>query len=76
MSKVKLGPTKGSLDNDEFDIADNVLKVVKEYESQLKEINQLRVAKIAEVEAETEKKIAALKLELVSKLGIQVESNP
>jgi hypothetical protein len=68
MTKVVLGATKGSIDGNEFDIADNVLQVVKDYERRVAEVNVYANQKVAEIEKETLKKRAELKAELVKTL--------
>ncbi len=68
MTKVVLGATKGSIDGNEFDIADNVLQVVKDYERRVAEVNVYANQKAAEIKEETLKKRAELKAELVKTL--------
>jgi wobble nucleotide-excising tRNase len=75
MTKVILGATQGSVDNNKFDIADNVIQVVKDYERSVREVVASKNEKIKELEQETEKKLLMLKAELVKNLGVKLENN-
>jgi wobble nucleotide-excising tRNase len=75
MTKVVLGATQGSVDGNKFDIADNVIQVVKDYEHSVREVVASKNQKIKELEQETEKKLLMLKAELVKNLGVKLENN-
>jgi wobble nucleotide-excising tRNase len=75
VTKVILGATQGSVDNNKFDIADNVIQVVKDYERSVREVVASKNEKIKELEQETEKKLLMLKAELVKNLGVKLENN-
>jgi wobble nucleotide-excising tRNase len=75
VTKVVLGATQGSVDNNKFDIADNVIQVVKDYERSVREVVASKNQKIKELEQETEKKLLMLKAELVKNLGVKLENN-
>jgi hypothetical protein len=75
VTKVILGATQGSVDGNKFDIADNVIQVVKDYESSVRAVLLSKNQKIKELEEETEKKLLMLKAELVKNLGVKLENN-
>jgi wobble nucleotide-excising tRNase len=75
VTKVVLGAAQGSVDNNKFDIADNVIQVVKDYERSVREVVASKNQKIKELEQETEKKLLMLKAELVKNLGVKLENN-
>jgi wobble nucleotide-excising tRNase len=75
VTKVVLGATQGSVDGNKFDIADNVIQVVKDYEHSVREVVASKNQKIKELEQETEKKLLMLKAELVKNLGVKLENN-
>ena len=75
VTKVILGATQGSVDGNKFDIADNVIQVVKDYEHSVREVVASKNQKIKELEQETEKKLLMLKAELVKNLGVKLENN-
>ena len=75
VTKVVLGAEQGSVDNNKFDIADNVIQVVKDYEHSVREVVASKNQKIKELEQETEKKLLMLKAELVKNLGVKLENN-
>lgn len=76
MSKVKLGPKKGSVDDKEFDIADNVLQIVKEYERCMNELELYKIQKIRLIEEEVQRKKEMLRASLVSDLGVKLTGKP
>ena len=75
VTKVVLGAAQGSVDNNKFDIADNIIQVVKDYEHSVREVVASKNQKIKELEQETEKKLLMLKAELVKNLGVKLENN-
>jgi wobble nucleotide-excising tRNase len=75
VTKVVLGATQGSVDDNKFDIADNVIQVVKDYESSVREVVASKNQRIKELEEETEKKLLMLKAKLVKNLGVKLENN-
>jgi wobble nucleotide-excising tRNase len=75
VTKVVLGAAQGSVDNNKFDIADNIIQVVKDYEHSVREVVASKNQRIKELEQETEKKLLMLKAELVKNLGVKLENN-
>jgi hypothetical protein len=69
MTKVVLGATKGSVDGNEFDIVDNVLEIVRNYEKDLLNVFNDKNQKIKQIEEEAKRKAELLKSDLVKNLG-------
>jgi len=69
MTKVVLGTTKGSIDGNEFDIADNVLEIVRNYEKDRLNVLNEKNQKIKQIEEEAKRKTELLKSDLVKNLG-------
>lgn len=68
MTRIKLGALKGSVDGNEFDIADNVLQIVKDYQLRVAEVNTHTKQRVAEIEKDAEKKRIELKTQLINTL--------
>lgn len=75
MTKISLGPTEGVVDDEEFDIIDDVLLIVDEYKQSVGQIQAKRERKILDIEIETEEKLLKLKSELKIKLGVKNETD-
>lgn len=69
MTKVVLGPTKGKFEEEEFDIMDNIISMVDEYQKKMTEIEISAQKEIAIIEEEKKKRILNLKFEFKNKLG-------
>jgi hypothetical protein len=69
MTKIVLGPTKGSVDGNQFGIVDNVLEIVYNYERDLLDVSNEKKQKIKQIEEEAKKKIESLKSDLMKNLG-------
>ena len=69
MTKVVLGATKGSIDGSEFDIVDNSLEIVRNYQKDLFNVFKEKNQKVKQIEEEAERKTKLLKSDLVKNLG-------
>ena len=71
MTKFSLGATKGTIDDDEFDMVDDILQVVNEYQQSVTQAKAECDRKILAIKDDTEKRLRDLKSELKIKLGIE-----
>jgi hypothetical protein len=69
MTKIVLGPTKGSVDGNQFDVVGNVLEIVYNYERCIRDVSNEKKQKIKQIEEEAKTKIESLKSDLMKNLG-------
>ena len=68
MTKISLGPTKGTVDEEEFDIVEDILSIVAEYRSDVSKVISDYEKKLAQLEAQKEQELRDLKDNLKRKL--------
>lgn len=68
MTKISLGPTKGTVDEEEFDIVEDTLSIVDEYRSAVSKVIAEHENKLAQLEAQKEQDLRDLKADLKRKL--------
>ena len=68
MTKISLGPTKGTVDEEEFDIVEDILSIVAEYRSDVSKVIYDYEKKLAQLEAQKEQELRDLKDNLKRKL--------
>ena len=73
MTKISVGPTKGSVDGEEFDIVEDVLSAVEEYRDAVSRVVSNHANQIAEIERLKEQKLRELKEDLKKKLRSKEE---
>ena len=71
MTKFSLGVTKGTVDDEEFDMVDNILQIVNEYQQSVTKAKTECDRKILAIKDDTEERLRDLKAELKNKLRIE-----
>lgn len=70
MTKISLGPTKGTVDEKEFDIVEDILIIVEVYRNNVSKVIAEHKNKLAQLEAQKEQKLRELKDDLKRKLKL------
>ena len=68
MTKISLGPTKGTVDEEEFDIVEDILTIVEVYRNNVSKVISDYEDRLAQLEAQKEQKLRELKDDLKRKL--------